>query len=201
MSNAQFTVKESLKENITDLEGFSQQQWDEHWKLYNGYVSNANELNSELHQARQQKREDKFVQDRRRMLSFELSGIYLHEIFFGLIKNGGTPMSTEFKNILAKHFGSVEQLHAEMMNCAKTRGVGWSCLYYDKERDHMFVGRVELHQNGHPAGLPIVMALDNWEHGYIIDCGAGPSGLAKFLELVHPHINWKAIEDRYNTLV
>ncbi|KAL0214458.1 hypothetical protein P9112_006642 [Eukaryota sp. TZLM1-RC] len=200
MSLTQFTAKEDLKSRITDLSGFTQRQWDEHWKLYKGYVNNSNQLMAELREAREANREDRFVQDRRRLEGFEISGILLHEIYFGSIVNGGSKMTPEFTSVINKHFGSVDFFMADLTNTVKTRGVGWACVYYDKDRDSMWIGHVELHQNGHAAGVQIVLALDCWEHGYVIDFGTGPTGLASLWDALKPHLDWVAIEQRYRKL-
>ena len=78
------------------------------------------------------------------------------------------------------------------------RGPGWAILYYDpvgKEFQAGFVG--EQHQ-GHFVTLPIILALDVWEHAFILDYGA--TGKGKYLDAFFKNLNWSVIEKRFEAV-
>ncbi|KAL0218218.1 hypothetical protein RCL1_009066 [Eukaryota sp. TZLM3-RCL] len=184
MSVAQYHLKEELKARITSLPGFDSSLWEDHWKLYN---------------ARQENRQDRFVSDRRRHLSFEVAGIKLHEVFFSKLKAGGSHISPAFAEVIKKHFGTIDNFHSEILNSAKTRGIGWTLLCYDAETDSMYVNYCSLHQLGHCPNVDIIFCLDHWEHAYRT-FGVGPQASAAYMDALYPHVDWEAVEQHYNHL-
>ena len=78
-----FTVHEALKPH--GLKGISEDQIDQHWELYKGYVKNTNELMAELAQLERGTRQWSEV---KRRAAFELDGIVLHERYFENLKAG-----------------------------------------------------------------------------------------------------------------
>lgn len=46
--------------------------------------------------------------------------------------------------------------------------------------------------------LPIILALDVWEHAYLLDYGA--SGKGKYLDAFFKNLNWGVVEKRFADL-
>ena len=55
----------------------------------------------------------------------------------------------------------------------------------------------EQHQ-GHFVTLPVLLALDVWEHTYILDYGA--AGKAKHLDAFFKNLNWGVVEKRFERI-
>lgn len=49
---------------------------------------------------------------------------------------------------------------------------------------------------GHFVTLPIILALDVWEHAFILDYGA--QGKGKYIDAFFKNLNWDVMEKRYS---
>lgn len=134
-----------------------------------------------------------------RRRSFEFDGMRLHEYYFEQLEGGAQPMnvSSAFAEQVKKEFpmNGEGQPQLLMKNIAMMRGPGWAILYWDKIGQcfqSAFVG--EQHQ-GHFATLPIILALDIWEHAYLLDHGA--AGKGKYVEAFFKNVNWGVVEKRF----
>jgi Fe-Mn family superoxide dismutase len=79
------------------------------------------------------------------------------------------------------------------------RGPGWSILYWDPEVKTFHLGFSGEQHLGHFVTLPIVLALDVWEHAFILDYGA--QGKGKYIDAFFKNLNWEAVEKRFASLV
>ena len=57
----------------------------------------------------------------------------------------------------------------------------------------MFVGDHEL---GQLAGLPILLALDLWEHAYMVDYV--PADKKNYIDAFFANLDWSVVEKRFN---
>lgn len=51
------------------------------------------------------------------------------------------------------------------------------------------------HELGHLAGQKVLVAMDVWEHAYMVDHPA--SGRGAYIEAFFKNLNWGVIESRY----
>jgi len=190
-----YQVKQELYPK--NLDGISEKQISEHWKLYEGYVAQTNKLQDEL------KNGDSSAltySDRRRRLSFELNGIILHELYFENLKpNLSLSKNSELINALTSQFGSFEKWKEDFENCGKTRGIGWTILYYDTTTKNFFNTFIAEHEIGHIASLKPILIMDVWEHAYMVDHGATERG--KYITAFMKNINWEVVEDRFSEAI
>ncbi len=191
----QYTEKKFV---IPTLDGISAKSVEEHLGLYGGYVKNFNAISAAIEGLLSDPDKNALaIAELRRRHSFEFDGMKLHELYFPQLEGGAQPIGAEsaLAQALTKHWGGVESAVARVRQTAMMRGPGWSNLYYNPENGafHMsFVG--EQHQ-GHFATLPIVLALDVWEHAYLLDHGA--AGKAAYVDAFFKNLNWSVIEDRF----
>ena len=179
------------------LEAISAEQLEQHYKLYQGYVTNTNTLNDKLSEMRAaSKGGTPEYNEMRRRLGFEYAGMRLHEYYFENMTAQSAPLSTSGKlaNLLKDEFGSVEAWEADFRATGLMRGIGWAILYQDP-----FTGRLQNfwitdHENGHPAGFTPILVMDVWEHAYTVDWK--PTERAKYIDAFFRHINWSAVESR-----
>ncbi|MCE3233837.1 MAG: sodA [Vampirovibrio sp.] len=179
------------------LDGISAEQLEQHYKLYQGYVTNTNTLNDKLSAmlAAGTVGTPEYNELRRRF-GFEYAGMRLHEYYFeNMTANGGSvPTSGKLADLLKEAFGSVEAFEKDFRATGAMRGIGWAILYQDP-----FTGRLQNfwitdHENGHPAGFIPILVMDVWEHAYTVDYK--PTERAKYIDAFFRNIDWKVVEAR-----
>ena len=189
-----FTYKPRTGLRPAELEDFSEEQLEQHWALYEGYVENVNLLNERL--GGFSKRQDfgpDFAELKRR-LGFEYDGMVLHEHYFSVLRKGqevpghGSALTKAFKT----SFGGYDAWKREFMAMGKMRGVGWVILYHDPLYGQLANHWIGLHEVGHPAGFQPLLVMDVWEHAYMIDWGA--SGRAAYLDAFFKNVDWPQVE-------
>jgi Fe-Mn family superoxide dismutase len=184
--------------SLPSLAGISDKSVQEHIGLYEGYVKNFNAISTLIEEFLADP--DKYalaIAELRRRHSFEFDGMKLHELYFAQLEGGAKALdaTSPLAQALTAHWGSADAAVKRMTQTGMMRGPGWSILYYNPESKafHMsFVG--EQHQ-GHLATLPIIAALDVWEHAFLLDYGA--QGKGKYIEAFFNNLNWSVIEQRF----
>lgn len=192
---------ETKKFDIPKLEGISEKQIEEHLKLYAGYVKHVSMLDEKIKKWVADGREDNsyIIQELWRRLSFEFNGMRNHEYYFGALVGGAKEFDGESSlgKSMVKHFDSFEGFKNVVKNVATTRGSGWTILYYDKRADNrnFIVGWIDEHHLGYLSSLDILLAIDMWEHAFMVDYLPGEKG--KYLENYLNNINWQTVEKWY----
>ncbi len=193
MSHA-YQVRSELKPK--GLDGITQDQIDQHWKLYEGYVKNVNTLNEHIDALVKKSEFGPEFAELKRRLGFEYNGMILHEHYFGALKPGQTPLdeAAELTKLMKKNFGGFEPWKREFSAIGKMRGVGWVVLYFDPHYRVLSNHWITLHEEGHLCGFQPVLVMDVWEHAYMVDWGAG--GRADYVDAFFKNVDWKAVEGR-----
>lgn len=198
---AAYQVRQELKPK--NLEGLSEKLIDQHWKLYEGYVTNTNLLNKLIWDVVHSDKELNNAQyaETQRRLGFEYNGMVLHENYFGALKPGATPNSS-LKTQLARDFGTFEDWKKQFTQIGKFRGVGWVVLSYDPLLKRLNNFWITDHEIGNVAGFIPILAMDVWEHAYILDFGASAAagtGRAAYIETYFKNIDWDIVSKRLET--
>ena len=106
-------------------------------------------------------------------------------------------MSELYTKIKAQ-FGSIEGLIKGIRTTAvEMRGIGWVIAVYDKKEDFIHILWVSDHELGN-VNLPAIIALDMWEHSYMIDYL--PADKAKYVDAYLGAINWEVISDKFKEI-
>jgi Fe-Mn family superoxide dismutase len=180
-------------EHLLGLKGFSDNALKTHFALYQGYVNNTNKLIDELKSAGLDSPQHAEMQ---RRFGWEFDGMRLHEYYFESLKNGGETLaeSSALGKAIEKDFGSFEQWEKEFKAIALARGIGWEIMYYDGHGDRLINSWVNEHDQGHLAGLPILLNIDVFEHAFMLDYGTKKADyISAFMEA----IDWRAISKRF----
>ncbi len=184
--------------NLPAMNGLSEKQIKVHLGLYEGYVKNVNLLLATIKQYQGTTDEGgkAAVTEMRRRLAFEFNGMRMHEYYFGQFEGekGGSPDSALAKAAEAK-YGSGEQFIEHIKTVAGTRGIGWVVVYVDPQVKELHTVFVADHELGQLAGLPIVLALDMWEHAFMVDYV--PADKKNYVDVFIANVNWSLIEERY----
>src|SRR6476659_1727632 len=119
--------------NLSRLNGISDRTLEMHFKLYEGYVKETNNLSDRisefLRDGKVDQEEVPAYSELTRRLGFEFNGMVLHEYYFGNMKQGGNvdPEKTSpFLKAAQASFGSYEIWKADFVSIGKMRGVGWA---------------------------------------------------------------------------
>lgn len=192
------SYKAQLALKPTELSGISESQIEQHWKLYEGYVTQVNTLLEELQALRMEGKGGSLpYADRRRRSGFEYNGMVLHEYYFGNLKAGVAEPSqiSDLVKTLTEQFGSFDAFKEDFAKTGASRSIGWAILYYDPATETLTNQFIQLHEEGNVAGFVPLLVMDVWEHAYMVDRGAGGRGdyIAVFLN----NINWNVVERRF----
>lgn len=180
------------------LSGISEDQIAQHWKLYEGYVTQVNNLRKELETlAKEGKGATPVYADRRRRLGFEYNGMVLHEYYFGNLKgNVAEPgEASTLKKAIASQFGTLDAFKEDFVNTGASRSIGWAILYLDPATGALNNHFVQLHEDGNVASFVPVLVMDVWEHAYMVDYGAG--GRGQYIKAFFGNVNWPVVEKRF----
>jgi Fe-Mn family superoxide dismutase len=122
----------------------------------------------------------------------------LHEIYFAQFEDGakeldansalGQQMEKEYRQHFTEYFKAIGNM----------RGPGWALLYWDKEAKQFLAGFSGEQHQGHFVTLPVILALDVWEHAYLLDHGA--LGKTKYIDAFFKNLNWGVIEKRFEEI-
>lgn len=189
------------KFDLPELEGLSKNAVDQHVALYGGYVKNFNAISALLPEyAKDPQKNSHAIAELIRRRSFEFGGMRLHEYYFAQWEGGAKPLGPEgaFAKQLAKEYHQVENFMEYFKMIGNMRGPGWAILYWDAQGEQLLAGFSEQQHQGHFVTLPIVLALDVWEHAYVLDYGT--TGKGKYMDAFFKNLNWSVIEDRFNAL-
>ena len=192
-------VYEEKKFDLPELQGLSEKQISVHLGLYGGYVKHVNLLREQLHELESVGGE-KFSYagaETRRRLGFEFNGMRMHEYYFEQWEKGANEPSVDspLSELLKEKYGSFEKSieHFKMVGLG-TRGTGWTILYYDPRGKTPHIAWVNDHEIGQFAGLPIILAMDMWEHAYMVDYT--PSEKKQYVDAFFKNLNWNVVESR-----
>ncbi|MFI5260248.1 MAG: superoxide dismutase [Candidatus Paceibacteria bacterium] len=188
--------------NLPTLEGLSEKQISVHLGLYAGYVKHVNLIMEKLEAVRTGALElDPYiVAELRRRFAFEFDGMRMHEYYFEQFEGekGGSPESALAK-AAAEKYGSGEAFLAHIKEVAGTRGIGWVVVYADPMLQTIHTVFVADHELGQLAGLPILLAIDLWEHAYMVDYV--PADKKNYIDAFFANLNWSVVEKRFEATI
>jgi Fe-Mn family superoxide dismutase len=185
--------------NLPVLEGLSEKQIKVHLALYEGYVKHTNLIMEKLQALKEADAEGNayIIAELRRRFGFEFDGMRMHEYYFEQFEGekGGSPESGLAKAAEAK-YGSGENFLAHIKEVAGSRGIGWVVVYADPRAKTIHTVFVNDHELGQLAGLPILLALDLWEHAFMVDYI--PAEKKNYVEAFFANLNWSVVEKRFD---
>src|SRR4028119_904688 len=187
--------------NLSGLNGISDKTLELHFKLYEGYVKETNNLTERI---------SKFLEDGQvdqdempayseltRRLGFEYNGMVLHEYYFGNMKRHGSgdpAKDSNFTKAATESFGSYDIWKADFVGIGKMRGVGWAMCYQNPANGRLSNHWITLHETGNVSGFTPVLVMDVWEHAFLLDYA--PAERPRYIEAFFSNIDWDAVEGR-----
>lgn len=182
---------------IPELKGISAQNIEEHLKLYQGYVKNANLILDKIGEYMADSEKNAYVLgELQRRFGFEFNGIRNHELYFSQLEGGSQPLpeNSKLKTLIESQAPSFDAWFAGFKAIALTRGIGWAVLYWDPIAQQLTHGWVDEQHLGHLVGLTPILMIDMWEHSFVADYQ--PSGKKQYVEDYLAQVNWSVVEKR-----
>jgi Fe-Mn family superoxide dismutase len=181
---------------VPALDGISAKSIEEHIGLYNGYVKNFNAISAKLIEyAADTEKNAHALSELIRRKSFEFDGMRLHELYFEQFEGGaqalnpaselGKAFQNEYKEYFEPYFNAIGSM----------RGPGWAMLYWDPVGKQFQAGFAGEQHQGHFVTLPVILALDVWEHAFLLDYGA--QGKGAYIDAFFKNLNWGSVEKRF----
>ncbi len=201
ISNNSYKPKEY---DLSGLDGISDKTLELHFKLYEGYVKETNNLSERIAKFLEDGKVDQdempAYSELTRRLGFEYNGMVLHEYYFGNMKRQGAgdpAKDTNFMKAAEASFGAYDIWKADFVGIGKMRGVGWAMCYQNPANGRLSNHWITLHETGNVSGFTPVLVMDVWEHAFLLDYM--PAERPKYIDSFFSNIDWEAAEGRLGT--
>jgi superoxide dismutase, Fe-Mn family len=186
--------------DLPGLTGISADQVAVHLALYQGYVTHTNLILEKIAALREADAAGNayLINELRRRLGFEFDGMRMHEYYFEQFVGGAQALASEspFAAAAAEKYGDTDGLITHLKEVAGTRGIGWVVLYADPSAHTLHTAWVDDHQLGQFSGLPILLALDLWEHAFMVDYK--PAEKKQYVDAFLDNLNWSIVNKRFS---
>ena len=182
-----------------DSGAVSQKQFDEHMKLYQGYVSKVNSITSELAENGGQAQANAVYSKYRGLKeseTFALAGTILHELYFQNMSAKLSEPCSKTIMVLEDSFGSFDDWLADFKACAASAR-GWCILSYEQRTKTFRNIMQDAHDKGAVACTYPLLVLDMYEHAYFLDYGTDK---AAYINKFTASINWNIVSKRFKAL-
>lgn len=183
--------------HLLGMQGFSDNALNNHFKLYQGYVTNTNLLISILNQLTSEgKQRTPQFQEIKRRFGWEFDGMRLHDLYFSNLGGKGTPLDSQsaLAQRILTDFGTFEAWKKDFIETGMLRGIGWSVLYVDPAEGRLINTWIGEHDVGHLAGGQPILIMDVWEHAFMPDYGLDRMA---YITAFFNNINWDVVSKRY----
>ena len=178
------------------LEGISQKQLDVHIKLYEGYVKFINVLDEKQSEMIKDAEKQAYaLSEVTRRIGFEWNGMRMHEHYFSQWEGTPSPIGGKLADALVAQYGTMEAWVERFKGISMMRGIGWAILSWDPMGKQFVNSFVADHELGQLNGVTTILALDMWEHAYMVDYT--PSEKAKYVEVFFKNLNGDVVGKRF----
>jgi len=179
-----------------NLDGISPKQLEVHIKLYEGYVKFLNTLEETITDLKKDSEKNAYaLAEVTRRIGFEWNGMRMHEHYFSQWEGVPSPIGGALKDALAVQYGSYEKWENEFKAVGMMRGIGWAILSYDATTKNLLTHFVADHELGQLNDTETILALDMWEHAYMVDYT--PAEKKTYIEAFFKNLNGTSIQVRF----
>lgn len=198
-SNAAAYKAKNYEHLLGKIKGLDDALLKMHFKLYEGYVKNANSVLQKIQMLTQQGQSNtpEFA-GLKRILGWEFDGMLLHEYYFENL-GGSKPLDASDPLYLkmVRDFGGYDQWKADFISTGLIRGIGWVVAYVEPKSGRLINEWINEHDVGHLAGGTPLLIMDVFEHAYITQFGLERN---KYIEVFFNNINWDTVSKRFKNI-
>lgn len=178
-----------------DITAVNQKQYEEHLKLYDGYVNKINEIDEELRKNPDSQNANATYSRFRALKrgeTFALDGVILHELYFENL--GGTMQEPEILTLrsLADSYPGFEEWKQDFIATGKASR-GWAVLVWEQRSRRFRNISLDAHDVGNIALSFPILVMDVYEHAYFGQYGTDK---AKYISNFMNNINWAVVNRR-----
>ncbi len=179
--------------HLLGTKGFSDNLLNNHFKLYQGYITNTNKLLEILQNI--DKTSPEYAELKRRF-GWEFNGMRLHELYFGNMTKCGKPLdkASKITKKIAEDFGSYGNWESDFKSSGAMRGIGWVILYLDPQSKRLFNVWINEHDTGHLTGGIPLLVMDVFEHAFMLDYGTNRT---EYIKAFFESIDWDVVNKRF----
>lgn len=176
---------------IQAMPKFDQALLNVHFKLYQGYVAQVNQLDQML----QADSEKSFTyQAIKRRYGWEYDGMVLHELYFdNLGGDGKIDQTSPLYQKIVMQFGSYDNWMKDFQATALVRGVGWVILYLNPKTGTLYNAWITEHDTGPLFCDRPLLVVDLWEHAYLCQFKLDRPA---YISTIFDYINWSVVSQR-----
>ena len=163
--------------------------------LYKNYITNLNNIQTKL-QISRGSNDFSNIKCLEKDLSFNGSGVILHELFFNNIGPVlRTQPSLSLLEQIKRDFGSFDAFKNQFTAASKVvEASGWCLLVWVPRFKKLEILQCEKHQNLTLWGCIPLIVLDMWEHSYFLQYKADRN---KYIDAFWNILNWNIINKRW----
>ena len=184
------------KFNFGNLGGISPKQLEVHIKLYEGYIKFLNTLEETAVDLKKDSEKNAYaLAEVTRRIGFEWNGMRMHEHYFSQWEGTPAPIEGSLKDALVSQYGSYESWENEFKAVGMMRGIGWALLSYDATTKNFLTHFVADHELGQLNDTKTILALDMWEHAYMVDYT--PAEKKTYIEAFFKNLNGTVVQSRF----
>lgn len=180
---------------IGKIDGLSEEQLRAHFGLYEGYVKKLNEIETKLAEADRSSPNYSFNEysELQRRHAVPFNGAYLHQLYFEGLCGDRLKPEAELKEQIERDFGSVATWWKDV-SASLTSAHGWVLVTRSRFDGRIYNSVVEEHHRGVLAEQDLILALDGWEHAYMIDYGTTKKD---YIDVLKNSIDWRVAGERF----
>lgn len=184
---------------LLGTEGFSDEQLNIHFGLYEGYVKNVNKAADRLNELQSKQEFTPEYAEIKRRFGWEFGGMRLHELYFDNMNKEKKEfdIDSKFAAKLKETFGTLENGHKDFVATGAMRGIGWAVMAYDKIGDRIFHTWVNEHDLGHLVGCEPLLIMDVFEHAYAVDY---KMKRGEYIEAFLNAVDWDVVKGRFDAV-
>ena len=186
--------------DFTAIDGLSDRQLNEHYKLYEGYVNKANELWNLQKDQKDFGQPNPADSEMRKVVlaeSYAVNGAKLHKMYFENLNNQAKTCEGAILDAINRDFGCYDDMLKRLKDVAMSVR-GWSILAYDMCSESLQIYGQDEHDKGFIVDAAPLLVVDVYEHAYLIDYGIDK---AKYLDTVAQNINWQVVTERFEKVL
>ncbi len=181
-----------------DITVIDREQFEVHIRLYEGYVTNINKIDSELMWGNAQREQSNttfsFYRELKRGETYALNGVILHELYFENIGGRTEEPDQKVKDWLGEYFGNYKNWKEDFIATAKASR-GWAVLSFDQRSNRLRNISLDAHDLGNIAYSAPLLILDMYEHAYFLQYA---DKKADYIDNFMKNINWDVVIRRSN---
>ena len=182
-------IPRELRPVLLELDGLSRVSVQAHYRIYEGFVSQRNELLARLAKLDRSKPPLAELRALKVGLSLAVGGIKNHEAYFEHLGGDGGEPQGAIAELIARDFGSSEAWRSDLRAAGMAaRGWAWTAYDWDERRLFNFGGDAESPAPAWNA-TPLV-ALDVDEHAYYLDYR---TDRAAYIDAFFSNLDWGVV--------